>query len=52
MHGRLSGTGRLHGNRLSGIRVGTETIDFRFAIAIHTVQYASFDTINFIIMFY
>ena len=56
MHGRLSGTGRLHGNRSSGIasRVGTETIaldDFRFTMAIHTGQYASFDMISFIICF-
>ena len=26
--------------------------DFQFAMAIHTGQYASFDTIKFIIMFY
>ena len=35
--------------------VGTEMIaldDFWCAMAIHTGQYASFDTINFIIMFY
>ena len=34
--------------------MGTETItldDFRFAMAIHTGQYASFDTISFIICF-
>ena len=54
MHGRLSGTGRLHGcERYT--RVGTETIaldDFRFTMAIHTCQYASFDTFSFIIMLY
>ena len=56
MHGRFSGTGRLHGSRSSGsyTRVGTEMIaidDFEFAMAIHTGQYPSFDTISFIIMF-
>ena len=54
MHGRLSGTGRLHGCE-QYTRVGTETIaldDFQFTMAIHTGQYASFDTISFIIMFY
>ena len=44
---------RLHGNRLSGYyRVGTETIaldNFRFAMAINTGKYPSFDTINSII---
>ena len=39
-----------------GTSEGTETIasvldDFRFAMAIHTGQYASFDTISFIIIF-
>ena len=56
MHGRLSGTNslRLHGcERYT--RVGTETIaldDFRFTMVIQTGQYASFDMISFIIMFY
>ena len=41
MHGRLSGTGRLHGilDRVVYTRVGTETIaldDFQFAMATHT----------------
>ena len=55
MYGRLSGTGRLHGilDRVVYYRVGIETIaldDFQFAMAIHTGQHASFDTISFIIM--
>ena len=48
MHGRLHGCERY-------TRVGTETIaldDFRFTMAIHTGQYAYFDMISFIIMFY
>ena len=53
MHGRLSGTGRLHDNRSSGYyRIGTETIaldNFQFAMTIHIGQYASFDMISFII---
>ena len=53
MHGRLSGTGRLHGNRSSGYyRVGTEAValdKFRFTMAIHTGEYVSFDTISSII---
>ena len=57
MYGRLSGTGRLHGilDRVVYYRVGIETIaldDFQFAMAIHTGQHASFDTISFIIMSY
>ena len=56
MHGRLSDTGRLHGNISSGVatRVGTETIaldNFQFPMAIYTGQYASFDMISFIICF-
>ena len=46
MCGRLSGIGRLHGNRSSGIyaRVGIITLDgFRFIMAIYTVQYANLD---------
>ena len=49
MHGRLSGTGRLHDNKQIDwyTRVGTETINFRIVMAIHTGQYASFDIISF-----
>ena len=37
LHGGLSSTGRLHGNRLSSILVGTVSLDnFQFIMVIHT----------------
>ena len=49
LHSRLSSTGRLHGNRLSSILLGTILLgNFQFVMAIHTGQYTSYDKINFI----
>ena len=53
IHDRLSGTGKFHSNRLSGVlRVEMIVLDdFRFTVAIRTDQYTSIDMISFIICF-